>query len=286
MGAEELTWALLAPVPRERLAALAGEGWREEADDDVEDEEEFDDDEEESDGQGWEVIGGTGDYSAILDREPGSEYTDEETLAERISLKVKRPVYVLYLNEDFAETDAVAVYEGGRQTGSRRAPYALARSLGITLPGDPAAEGEAGVSGEASQTQVSGLVVAEGLSAAEAARSLGVSEPQTGPLHIVDISSGAIIYNDETGRVPSVEWDLSTAFPERDIYTLSTGPDEGRFVVSVMRGGEDRGTFDFPVPFDPEEGPVLDSVKGEATPRGIADALGVPRGLLDLEELR
>ena len=275
MSVEDVTWALLAPVSRERLVALAEAYRREEggADEDEDDEEYGDEDDD-----GWEVSGGTGDYSAILEREPGSEYTDEVPLAERISRGVKRPVYVLYLHKHFAGTDAVAVYERGRQTGTGRAPYALARSLGVTLPGDP----EAGGGGET--TPVRGVMVAEGISAADAARALGLKTQPAGPLHIVDGAAGALLYDDKRGSAPAFMWELSTAFPGHDVYTLITYPDEGRFRAWVMRDGKDAGTFDFPKPVVPADGPVLDSVKGETTPRGIAAALGLPAGLLNLDQ--
>lgn len=269
MNGEDLTWALLAPVGVARLAALADEYRREEGGG-GDDEDELDDE-----GEAWEFVGGTGNHSAILDREPGSEYTDEVPLAERLSRRVKGPVYVLYLHKHFDGADAVAVYERGRQTGTRGAPYALARSLGLALPGDPEAVG--------TPSSVRGLMVAEGVSAADAARALGFDPPPTGPLHIVDGAVGALLYDDQRGSAPAFMWELSTAFPEQDMYTIITYPDEGRFRVWVMRGGAEAGTYDFPEPHGAEDGPLLDSVKGETTPRKIADALGVPTGLINLE---
>ncbi|HEY1404264.1 MAG TPA: hypothetical protein VGB05_09070 [Pyrinomonadaceae bacterium] len=275
MTQEQLTWALLAPVRPVRLTTLAKEYWREEVGDD-----------EDFKQEGWEMIEGERDYSAILDRNPGSEATHELPLAEKISRAVKRPVYVLYLDEDYAEVDAVAVFEGGRQTGSRPAPYAFARSLGLTLPGDPAAgtDAEGENEDETATTPVGGVMVVEGVGAADVARALDVSMPTTGPLHIEDGPVGAILYNVETGAAPTFMWPLSTAFPGNDVYTLSTGPDEGRFLAWVMRGGEKAGTFDFPVPSDPAAGPVLNAVKGETTPSAIAAALGVSTDILNLQE--
>lgn len=275
MDEEQLTWALLAPVGRARLAALAREYWREEVGDD-----------EDFEMEGWEVIQGERDYAAILDRNPGSEATHELPLAEKISRASKRPVYVLYLDDDYAETDAVAVFEGGRQTGSRHAPYPFARTLGLTLPGDPAAEigAEAETGDETSTMPVSGVLMVEGVSAADVARSLDVSMQANGPLRIEDGTAGAILYNVETGDAPTFMWPLSTAFPDQDIYRLMTSPGEGRFLAWVMRGGEEVGTFDFPVPSDPDDGPVLNSIKGETKPVAIAAALGVPPEILNLQD--
>jgi hypothetical protein len=260
------TWALLAPVGRGKLDALAQEYWREQVSED----------EDDYDKEGWEIVGGTGDYSAVVDRNPGSEYTHDTPLAERLSRALKRPVYVLYLNEGFAAADPVAVYENGRQTGQRPRPYEVARSLGVTLPAD--SEAERG----GTPRSVRAVVIVEAGSAADVARALDMKEPPRGPVHIVDGPAGAIFYNDASPYVPAVAGRLSNAFPEKNVYTVSTGPQKGAFVALVTRGGQDVGVFLSPAPADPGDRAVLDSVKGETTPQGIAAALGVPPGLMKL----
>jgi hypothetical protein len=270
MSGDQITWALLAPVPQSRLASLADEYWR----DKVGESEEF--------AEGREVIHGKGDYSAIIDRNPGSEYTNEVPLAKRISREVKQPVYVLYLNDDYADTDAVAVYENGRQTKTRRAPYAVARELGVNLPGDAMAESGMGAS-RAALRPVQGLVVAEGVTAEDVARALGMSAPPRGPVHIKDVAAGSIMYNEEVGSAPPVMRRLSKAFPDKHIYTLIADPSSGRFVAREMLGGSEVGTFESPAPPDSSSSPLLESVKGETNPRDIAARLGVPPGLLSFD---
>jgi len=266
MAEEPLTWALLAPVPSDRLDKLAREYWREEVstnDDDYAEE-------------GWEVVGGKSNYSAVLDRNPGSQDTHEPALAKRISRALKRPVYVLYLNENLGDADEVDVYEGGRQTGHRPLAYEVAREVGVTLPGDEETQ-------RASAGQpVIGVIVVEGVNAAQVARALDMNELPNGPVHIIDGPVGAVMYNDATDSPPLAMPRLSSAFPEKNVYTLGIKPLSHSFLAWVMRGGEDVGIFRSPASSGDEFAPVLDSVKGETTPRGIAAALGVPPGLLDL----
>ena len=90
MTGEQPTWAVLAPLSRKELNKLAEQYRRDVAKEDPG----FDEDEE-LEPAAWEIVGGTGDYSAIVDYDPGSEETDEGPLAKRISRKVKSHVYVL-----------------------------------------------------------------------------------------------------------------------------------------------------------------------------------------------
>ena len=271
MTGEQPTWAVLAPLSRKELNKLAEQYRRDVAKEDPG----FDEDEE-LEPATWEVIAGTGDYSAIVDYDPGSEETDEGPLAKRISRKVKSPVYVLYLNEDLAGGDAVEVYEKGRRTGKQAAPYALAKKLGVDL-GAEAEEDEA--------PRVTGVLVVKGAKASDVARALKMPEPLPGPLRIEDGPHGAILYNEETGDAPSANWKLSKAFPKAEVYSISIEPDEGRFQASLMQNGEAKGLFDYPDGADPDEDIVLDSILGKTKPAAIVKALGIPSTILDISDL-
>jgi len=262
MPEDEITWALLAPAPRKWLEDRIEKYW----------DETFGDDDRFM--KKWTVLGGTGAYSAVLDQNPGSEHTHEIALAEQLSRELPRPVYVLYLDENYTDTDAVDVYQDGRHTASEPAPYTYARKLGLMLPGDITEDYDLGVRG---------VVLVEGVSAADVARALGMSALPEGPVYIKDGPSGALMYNEEVGGAPPVMWRLSTAFPQVNVYTLSSGPEKGRFLVRVMRGGEETAMFDFPQPDKSGDAPVLESVKGYVNPRDIANALGVPLRLLNLD---
>src|SRR5688500_19592091 len=90
MTSDQPTWAVLAPLPRKELNKLAEQYRR-----DVAKEAGFREDDKLGPAT-WEVVGGSGDYSAIIDYDPGSDETDEGPLAELISRKTKLTVYVLY----------------------------------------------------------------------------------------------------------------------------------------------------------------------------------------------
>jgi len=267
----EPTWAVLAPLPRKELNKLAEQYRR-----DVAKEAGFDEDEELEPAR-WEVVGGTGDYSAIVDYDPGSEESDEGPLAKRISRKVKLPVYVLYLGEYLAGGDAVEVYEKGRRTGSQAGPYALAKKLGVDLSGGAETDEE-----EEELPRVTGVLVVKGVKASDVARALGMPEL---PLRIEDGAHGAIVYNEETGDKPTKNYELSKAFPKAEVYSVKIDPDDGRFVTSLMQNGKAKGLFDYPEAADPDEHTVLDSILGETTPAGIVKALGIPSTILDISDL-
>lgn len=118
-----LVWVLLAPAPRqwleERVAAVLGE-----RNFDVKD---F--------LSRWEFLDCGGERSALLNRIPGSEQTQEVFFAEKFSNELGQPVHVLYTSPDYAGTEVIDVYEGGRMTGGVRGdPYRFARRMGCELP--------------------------------------------------------------------------------------------------------------------------------------------------------
>ena len=268
MTEEKVVWALLAPLPAKQLRSRTNKFWQEYLGDDAE----F--------GERPDVRAGSGDYSMVLDRNPGSEQTHEIPLAEALSHDLPRPVYVLYVSKYFTGSDTVEVYENGQRTGTlSTGPYAFARSLGCTLPDDSVAVAESSV------PQTRGVILVQGVKANDVARALGFDAPPQGPLWIEDGPTGALVYNKVFGHAPPVTSDLSRAFPEKDVYKLMTGPTKERFLARLTRGGNDVGQLDIPAPVKfGEPLPKLDSIKGETTARGIATALGVPLALLNLEE--
>ena len=272
MTGEEPTWAVLAPLPRKELNKLAEQYRRE-----VAKEAGFDEDDE-LEPATWEVVGGSGDYSAIIDYDPGADETDEVPLAERISLKTKLPVYVLYLSEYMEGADAVEIYKKGKRTGEQAGPYELAKKLGIDLLGDIETDEEE----EEELPRVVGVLVVRDVKASDAARVLGNPEL---PLRIEDGTHGAILFNEETGNKPTVNYELSKAFPKAEVYSVKIDPDEGRFLTSLMQNGKEKGWFDFPEPADPDEHTVLDSILGKTTPADIVKALGIPSNILDVSDL-
>ncbi|HWS89087.1 MAG TPA: hypothetical protein VN282_19100 [Pyrinomonadaceae bacterium] len=266
MNENPVVWVILAPTDAARLDEEANEfrrkqlGWGEKY------------------LPKWEARAGAGDYSALINRNPGTQDTHESPLASSLSLKLGKPVYVLYPDED-SEDEGVLVYEGGKYAGElAEAPSEFARARGCTLTGAP----EGGVR----RAGVAGVVLVEGASAAEAARALGYDAPPGGggDLRILDGPAGALLTGVAYARLAYAARQLSEAFPSRDIYTLSSGPTPGRFLCRVVREGEDVGVFERPAVAGGGAAPRLDSVKGQTTPAAIADALGVPRDWLDLSQ--
>jgi hypothetical protein len=86
---------------------------------------------------GWHIQECRGHYTAVLNRLPGSEQSHELFLAEKFSTELGEPVYVLYMDPEYANMKAIDVYEGGHMTGDVRGdPYTFARQKGCDLPED------------------------------------------------------------------------------------------------------------------------------------------------------
>jgi len=262
MAETALTWAVLAPFSHAELRQRADRVWQQRLGPGLEDVY-----------RPWDVIAGSGAYSAVLDRNPGSEYTHEIPLARALSKATDHPVYVLYLDEDFAGASVVDRYQAGAKKGSLPdSPYGLAERLGCPLrAAAPAAP------------PVRGVVVVEGAPKAQVARVLELAPGAA--LRIDDSPTGTLVRAEPVGQPPLVARDLSRAFPDRDVYTVSTGPTPGRFVCQVVRQGGLVGSYSVPAALKAGwlGGPTLSSIKGETDPRAIADKLGIPRQLLGLE---
>ena len=133
---------------------------------------------------------------------------------------------MLYLDEDYAATEAVAVYEGGKQTAVRRGPFALRSLSRHYAPRRSCGRKKGGVRKATSKKPVDDVVVVEGVSATKVACALDVDVRSRGPLHIEDGPVGAMVYNDETGGASTFLWNMSTAFPKSNVFAITTSPDE------------------------------------------------------------
>lgn len=112
------TWVLLVPSTLEWLRPRARALWDaryEPVKDEVPD---------------WELRAGSGGYVALIDRERGSEGTDEP-VARELSRQLDQPVVLLRLRE---EAELVRVFEhGDRVRDEAEAPISVAERLGVTL---------------------------------------------------------------------------------------------------------------------------------------------------------
>jgi len=270
MSEAPLTWVLLVPMPVRKLTAKVKKFWQERFKG------------TEMYAEQWEVLSCRGRFSAVLDRNPGSELSHEVPLIRELATEVKEPIYLLYMNEDYEGVNVIEEYRDGRKTKSLPdGPYDLARRLGCNLPGEPATRADF----VRDEPAVYGLVFAEGIKARDATRALDLEGlPADGPLQIEDSKLGALIYNREKKTAPPFMIELSEAFPKNNIYTINSGPGPDKFNTWVARAGKIIGDFNLPeLATSDLMGPKLDAVKGNKMPEGIASALGIPFHLLNLK---
>lgn len=251
----EVVWAVLAPLDGERLRERVARAW----------------DERYAEMEGarftWEVLPGRGDYSAVVDRTPGSE-GDDESLAEELSGELAGEVYLLRLRD---EGEAAWAYRGGelaRDLG--REPRSFAEGLGCALD-----EQQPEPQSERPASSAVTVCVVEGATAEEVAASLG---PFAGRCRVAATPAGALVTSDSLA-VSFLSYDIAEANPAADVYSIISDP-PARFAVMVVKGGGVFGNYEFPFIKTPY--PPLPSIKGETEPERIAAALGVPPELLGL----
>lgn len=252
-----MVWALLMPIDAEHLADYARVVW-----------------EREYGGleqivPPWEVIQGKAAYSALIDRDPGSEGTDER-LAEEFTRERPGTLYLLRFREDL---EVVWAYEQGRFVQAvPENPYALAERLQCPLRTTPV---------EDSVQVTRSVCVVEGATASAVAHALGFATPPQGPLHVDQTKNGVLVYSERGGAAIFLH-ELSEALPDATVYRVVTGPEPDRFGVLVVKGETDIGIFELPE-LEELTAPRLDSIKGETEPAKIAAALGIPLKLLGLD---
>src|SRR5262245_45477794 len=127
MSDQQLTWVLLVPAQADRLQRRVSALW-----------------EERFGRKGkrparWEVLDCPGKYSAVLDRNPGSERSYDIPLIKKLAPEISGPMYLMYMDEAYGDADVIEEYEGGRKRRSLPdEPYEFARRLGCSLPGKSA----------------------------------------------------------------------------------------------------------------------------------------------------
>ena len=80
-----------------------------------------------------ELVQGVRDYTAIIEREPGSESSGEDKLAAALSLSTKAPAYALWLGDDMHRVQAFS--DGEYQGEIHEHPDNVAWTLGCKFPG-------------------------------------------------------------------------------------------------------------------------------------------------------
>jgi hypothetical protein len=221
----------------------------------------------------WELRAGTGTYSALLTREPGTE-ASEWPIAEILSRTAADAVYSLWLDPDYPQM--IYEFRRGKKVGERQGdPFAHARSLGVELAAHD-------MSAPSNAPAIVTVAVVDGLGGGEVRAMLG-SIADEGWLNITE-AGGSAILSAADGDLRSAPWDLTDALPDRDIYFIHGDRERRELNIQVLRGGETTGTFYAPAAGDPG---ALTTIKGATTVSAILDALGVapalfPRDLVDV----
>lgn len=265
MDKERIVWALLAPLSSARLEEAATAFRRETL------------------GAGdkyldpWEILQCSGEYSAIVNRNPGTRHVHEGPLAERLSSEASEPVYIVYVDREFFGSEGVEEYRGGRYTADvNEPPYEFAGRIGCDLGDElePFAE---------VQSRVRSVIVVEGAGADDVARALDFdAPPATDSMTIQDGPKGTLVYSQTIPDLSIFTHQLSGAFRRQNVYKLSTDP-SGRFQAWVVRNRKNVGVFEYPESTKGDT-PPLQSVLGHDKPQEIVAALGVPSDLLNLSD--
>lgn len=251
---DKWTWALLVPVTPRKLTPLV----------DAAREARYGEDD---DGPLWEVKKGRDRYTAIIDRESGSEGSDED-LAVELSRAFDGTIYLLRFRD---EAEVVWSYQRGRRVSElRESPEALAKRLGIDVPGLPPLR------------PVRSVLVVEKASPDAVARAIGLPAiPSGGPLSVITSGSNTIVKS-EGGNVAIFAHRIAKELDTR-VYVVTVGPSPDRFAVLIVDGNETVGMFARPEAREANSPyAVLDEVKGERSPESIIDVLRIPRSTLEL----
>lgn len=225
----------------------------------------------------WELVAGSGEMTALVSYELGSEGTDAG-IAERLSAETPGQVVVLRFAED---NEAAWGYEGGRLAVEHEdPPAAVAAEYGIELPG-------VGREEPPPHLQHPSLCLVPGHQPADVARILGFDTPPSGPLHVEPVRDGSAVYSDAgSAAIFLRKLSRGTGGP---VYLLASHDGGAAFTCLLVDNGEDVGLYEYPAPAPggaagSGECPRLDGVAGETEPVRILEALGVPPSLLRLRE--
>lgn len=249
MSDREPTWAVISPAPLAALQAAADAHHPGE------------------DFPSWEVRAGQlgAGHGAIIEYEPGLEYTHEESLAEALSASHAGKHYVLHFHED---SPLVAVFEAGkRRQVLDENPYAVVERLGFALVTPPAALDE-------DEAEAENQLVVAGHAPDAVAAALETAPAVKARLKFETVPLGTVV------RAPSSEprvgmWaiDLSIVLDART-YACSWFPARPELLCEVYEDGDRVARFAWP-PSDDREPDDVETLLGQSTPEGVSTALGV-----------
>jgi hypothetical protein len=241
----EICWAVLAPLPASELRDIVLRRWKLDAP--------FS-----TDAPPWDVVEGSGDYSAVVSKLPGTEGSDRIFAPLLSQIAEGSRIYSIWFDP---ELQAVSEWKQGEQIGSREGHATeLFESLGFTPPRPVPLR------------QTWSAAVLENVSADDVRRALADLDPDTW-LNFETGRSGVLMTTkDGSPGVPA--WEAAEALPNAIIYELNHIADPETLNVLVLKGGTEAGTFQVPVRHDNPD--LLPGIKGQQTPARILSALDIP----------
>jgi hypothetical protein len=203
---EEICWAILVPGEPERVAELAAQQWRRRFGHVVE-------------GRPWEVLACDEGYTAIVERDPGSEGPDDP-VAQALSGEVDGPVFLLRFRD---EAPVVWVYERGRWTGElNESPESVAERWGCPFATEPP------------RRPVFVWCHVEDATRDEVVRALGDTAGE--PWCRIDQEPSGVVVHSTDNDIGGLAYDLSGQLPARPVHEVLQGPEPDRFTVTTFVG--------------------------------------------------
>lgn len=249
---QELCWAVAAPLPASQLRDVVLRRWERDVP-------------YSADPPPWDVVEGSGDYSAIVSRLPGTEGADLVFAPLLSKMAGSRRVYSIWFDPEF---QAVSEWERGGRIGSRAGRATeLFESLGFTLPRPQPLR------------QTWSAAVLENVSADEVRRALADLDPDTWLNFETNLNGVLMTTKDGSPGVPA--WEAAEALPGATVYELNRIADPETLNIVILKGGSEAGTFQVPVRHDNPDS--LPGIKGQQTPGGILSALDIPARYLGYE---
>lgn len=209
-------------------------------------------------GAQWRLVRGTRSVNALVDDEPGTEYSGERELAETLSHEAR--CYVGYFDPPW-----ISSCENGQWVDeSEGDPYDLARSLGCPLNEEPA---------PFEVPPLSALVV-EGVAVEALAHALGWPWPlpPADARKVLRVPLGAAAWEDG-GDLIDYALDVAEDL-KLPMYTVEWGPDNG-LRCQFIRDAVVVSAFDHPPTWWSEVQQRMPDVLGHTEPGAILAALGL-----------
>jgi hypothetical protein len=261
-----VTWAVVVPATGDAVRAAVSDAWNRLVGGDRRDLNLVE----------W-TVRETPEHTVVVDHNPGSIDILDLALIRSLSRTFPGAHYLLHVEDD---PGRIALYmRGRRHRWLERTSAELAAELSLPLPGGPSS------SATADAGALFGCLVVEGCSPSEVAAVIAASE-ESSPVSLERGKLGCVVYPASLGAppprlAPVLGRGLSNG---ATLYTILSKPSEGRFHVSVDRGGAVVGVFDVPATAELLGIPTLAHIHGESLPARILAMFGIDSSRLGLDD--